>query len=159
MIILYYAYLYFFSKYNGEKWCFLGDDNNSCVDKKASKSLSGYFWSTDACITPSKTSSKCSKNEGGASLSKIDTNDDTCTSTGGICTQSTDCCNGYEPTAPSCGVVCEQGKCGTAILCNKWYLYLVQISNFIYFVLYEMIIDIAHKLSNVSSIFLLRNYL
>ena len=28
-----------FSKYNGEKWCFLGDDNNSCVDKKASQSL------------------------------------------------------------------------------------------------------------------------
>ena len=108
-----------FSKYNGEKWCFLGDDNNSCVDKKASQSLSGYYWSIDACITPSRTSSKCSNNDGVASLSRIDTNDDGCSSTGGICTQSTDCCNGYEPTAPSCGVVCEQGRCGTAILCNK----------------------------------------
>ena len=107
-----------FSKYNGEKWCFLGDDNNSCVDKKASQSLSGYYWSTDACITPSRTSSKCSSNEDVANPSKINTNDDGCSSTGGICTQSTDCCNGYEPTAPSCGVVCEQGRCGTAILCN-----------------------------------------
>ena len=112
------VYKPYFSKYNGEKWCFLGDDNNSCVDKKASQSLSGYYWSTDACITPSRTSSKCSNNEDAASVCKINTSDDRCSSTGGICTQSTDYCNGYEPTAPSCGVVCEQGRCGTAILCN-----------------------------------------
>ena len=150
-----------FSKYNGEKWCFLGDDNNSCVDKKVSQSLLGYYWSTDACITPSRTSSKCSNNDGVASFSRIDTHDDGCSSTGGICTQSTECCNGYQPTAPSCGVVCEQGRCGTAILCNKWYWSLVPISNLslekynLYVMVYEILICVLYKSSNLCNAFAL----
>ena len=50
----------FSSQYDGASWCFLGKKNNDCIDKTASSSLPGTYWSTDACYTPLKTSSKCS---------------------------------------------------------------------------------------------------
>ena len=108
-----------YSKYDGASWCFLGNTNNACTDKTSSKSLPGKYWSIDACYTPLQTSSKCSITESTSSIDETKEVNDSCAKTGETCTQSTDCCNGYQATVPSCGVVCEQGKCGTAILCNR----------------------------------------
>ena len=106
-----------FSQYDGASWCFLGNKNNDCIDKTASSSLPGTYWSTDACYTPLKTSSKCSVIDHTIAVD-IKDDDMSCATTGESCTQSADCCNGYQATVQSCGVVCEQGKCGTSILCN-----------------------------------------